>query len=188
MNSHDALDGATPCARTEALLDAYVAGDVDAQTAQRLDAHQATCPRCAEAVQFARSMHGALSALPVQACPPQVTRNVYRAVRTQKRAALRTSLRHRLVQGMASVVRPALAVAVVVMAFWWIRPQTAPPPVVTVAEPTQAEVAQALHQLKWTMGYVSGVGHKAGVLVRQDVLLPHVAHPIHQSMEGVLVE
>ena len=188
MNSPDAIDWTEPCESTDALLDAYIDGKLDAPTAERFEAHQATCPACAEALAFARDMGAALAALPMQPCPEPVTRSVYREVRTRQRRAWLQDMRGRVVQGFLPALRPALAVAAVAVVFWWVRPENPPPPAISAAEPTQEEVDEALAQLKWTMGYVSDVGRKAGVMVRHDVIQPHVVAPMQQTVQGVVAE
>ncbi len=85
----------------------------------------------------------------------------------------------------AADLRPAFAMAaltvITVTAALWGHPGRNRPPV-------DPAVAEALDQVRWTLGFLSGVSERTGASVRDDILAPHVVQPLQDAATLVFQE
>ena len=154
-------------ARVEAYLDDALPADERVRFEQGLaDAHW-------DAELFlARQIRDGLRALPEPVCPPDVTAAVLAQVRREARASWLERFHAWMQQQFMVLWQPALAMTVVLMlvvsAALIGRPT---PPAPAYAE---AEVEQALAEIKLALGYVSEASRQTGKVVRDDVIAERV--------------
>lgn len=138
---------------------------------------------------LARQIRDGLQTLPEPVCPPQVAEAVMAQVRREaqrNRHAWIDRLQVWLNQQVAALWQPALAMTVllllVISAALVGRP--APPPTNYAGlQIEQAEVEQALAEVKRALGYVSEASRQTGRIVRDDVIAERVVgrmqHALH---------
>jgi hypothetical protein len=79
--------------------------------------------------------------------------------------------------------RPVLAASLVAAVALALFPLVRETPVTSSVDSyTEAEVQLALEQVKWTLGRVSQVGRDTGMLLRDEIVKPHVVGPIRRSL------
>lgn len=142
-----------------ARVEAYVDDDLPPAERARFEAALADDPAWQHEVALARRIQVGLRALPAPPCPPRVLAALPHADRPPRPAPLP---RRRW-----PTLRPALAgLALVGMVALSALPGRRPAPPPPVAE---AEVEQALADVKWTLAYLSSVSRRTGEAVRRDV-------------------
>lgn len=173
-----------PCADALGRIDAYLDGDLAPADARALEAHCAACPACADELALAHAVQAALHAWTTPPCPDRVVDAALSEIRTRRARAL---VRHARNAGAALIRpmwRPALALATagaVVVGLLVLRPASPEPETYT-----QAEIDQAVADAQRTLAILSDVGHRTGLIVRDDVLEPHVIAPVQRTVDDVL--
>ncbi|MBO6573975.1 MAG: hypothetical protein JJ896_01045 [Rhodothermales bacterium] len=149
------------------MIEAFLDGMLSPEERQTVLGRAARDAGFAARLDLAKSIREALRTMPSEAAPPDLLPAVIREVRRDARRQMLARVSRWFV---SFDVRPALVTAslvlVIVMAGILGRPAE---PV-----PTEPEVAEALEQIKWTLGLVSEVGQITAVHLRDDVLEPHV--------------
>ena len=127
---------------------------------------------------LARSIREALRSVPSVQAPPDLLPDVIRHARQDARRQFVSRVRSWFSE---LDLRPALVTATlvvaVVLAGQWGRP--------AAPAPDQAEVAEALEQIKWTLGLVSEVGQVTAVHLRDDVFEPHVVGRMQGTVNDI---
>ncbi len=129
---------------------------------------------------LARQIHDGLRALPEPVCPPHVAETVLAYARREARYAWLERFHAWMQQQFTALWQPALAMTVVVLlvvsASLIGRPE---PPAPTYAD---AEVEQALAEVKLALGYISEVGRQTGKVVRDDVIAERVVGRVQNAL------
>ncbi len=175
------LDPHEPDERLERWLDGDLPPTEAAQVAHAVRHYEAW----QQAERAARVLQSVLHRTPTPVAPPDFTRRVLREVTRHEWEARTQQPRVPLAERLVALLRvshwqPALALAALVLvavAFWPRPPQ-----------PTEAEVAQSLEDVRWTLAYLSNTGEKAGLMVRDRVVVPHVVGPVRHALETSLEE
>ena len=104
------------CEETRILLHALIDGELDAGHAREVEAHVASCPRCAAQLRDYREMRQALSAPALRHQAPAALRARIEGALPQRRAVAAVPSRRSLLKGLAmgSVLSGALAASLVV--------------------------------------------------------------------------
>jgi anti-sigma factor RsiW len=185
-------DSADSCATNETLIEAWLDGDLDAATTERLRRHFTDCASCAAELRVARELQAALRALPEIEAPAAILERVRRQVgeapttparleRPFKRTATRLPRPGRHRWAVAAALAAALSAALGTT--WILHTPAAPTPTPT---PSAAEVRLAARQARFALSYVSRATRRAGLALRDDVLEPRVLLPATLGAERPL--
>lgn len=170
----------------DALIEAYVDDEVSPSERGQLEAFVASDPDARDELQLARTLKRRLGALPQPQCPPDVTRAVLSAARSDVRRTFVERLRAAMAASWTTVVRPSLAVgvlvAVVVGGALITMPADDPAPTEAVA--STEEVDRALDEAKWALAYISNLGRETATSIRDDVLDERVVRPVNRALEA----
>ncbi|HEX9735893.1 MAG TPA: zf-HC2 domain-containing protein [Thermoanaerobaculia bacterium] len=168
------------CAEYEALVEAYVDGELAAAESAGLESHLARCAPCAAELALARRVRDELRALPQVACPPAASRAAldYAAAHPPLGERLRRFRSRRLVwqPAVAMVLAAALGVA-----YYRLAGPPPPPPAYS-----SAEIAQAEAELKLAFAYLGEIGDKASDTIGTEVE-QRVVVPLTRSITGMLL-
>ena len=188
-------DGLAPWG--EDALDAYLAGDLPAEDARRVEAHLEACPICARERAWAETVQEGLGALPLERCPESVTDRVletaaatttdaplpFRPPPTQDASAPRWRSLLKLAAALGAV---ALALSLTQP---WIRQggSPAPPTTAHLATPTEApadpgldpvalpeglttaDVERAEREARFALATLGSMTRKVGTTVQNTV-------------------
>jgi len=138
-------------------------------------------------VELARRIRDGLHALPRPALRPEISRFVLEQARAEVRASRRGWLRQFVEREWASLLRPALTMAVLLVAVV-LAVLIGRPPVHPQEAISQADVERALAEARWALAYVSHVSRETGSSVRNEVLEAHVVRPVRHALGAVLDE
>lgn len=167
----------------DARLEAFLDGTLPAADREACAAALRADPAWQAELALARRIRQGLHALPVEPCPPAVTAAVLAHARRHAAPPWPERLAAWIDAQAAVLGRPVLAMAVLVLvvvaASLVGRPQPAPQ---TLAAASEAEVEQALAEVRWTLAYLSEVGRQTGRSVRRDVLEERVVAPVHEAI------
>lgn len=164
----------------EAYLDGMLSPEEERAVLQRLEEDRDYADR----LQLAATIQESLRSLPTLHAPPTMIPEVMRKARRQARQVFWQRTREWFGALRALDPRPALATASLIAVIVASSVVGRPP----ASGPTDPEVALALEQIKWTLALVSEVGEEAALIVRDDILEPHVVAPMQQAMQSVFVE
>ncbi len=164
------------CDWVQERLEPYLDTELPDNERSSLEVHLQICAACSAELETARKVQETLRTLPAQAAPEQITEAVY----AHARADLRTRRRVWL-QGWTTGWRPVLGVAVaaILLIFTTIGLQDQEP----TDTATPAEIARAERQAKWAIAYLSQVGHRTGLTVRDEVIGYRVVRPLRRSIQ-----
>jgi anti-sigma factor (TIGR02949 family) len=174
-------------------IDAFLDGDLTEDEASRTRAHLKQCSACSSELELAAVTRSAIRDLPAQHCPDAVTAAVMERIANEpvsKRPALHwwnTLLGWRPLRPVA--VAAALVLVVSMSVFIGQKQESPAPQFVNgndTLEFSPEEVALAEAELKWTIAYISNVGRRAGLRVRDKAIYPHVVVPVKQALRGSL--
>lgn len=170
---HDWMD-----ARVEAYLDGALSVGEEARFEQGL----AVDADWDAELFLARQIRDGLRALPDPVCPPHVTEAVLAQVRREARTSWIEQFHAWMQQQFTALWQPALAMTVVLLlvvsASLIGRPA---PPAPTYAD---AEVEQALAEVKMALGYLSEVSRQTGKVVRDDVIAERVVGNVQHALNA----
>ena len=161
-------------------IELFVDGELTGADRDRFLSLMAADPWLRAQVASARRIHSELASIPMAVCPDIVTRNVV----AHARADWWTALPKRLVEGFQRMadagLRPALAMAlllIVVLSSTLISRPSEPPAVAST------EVTQALADVKMALGVLADAGRTTGNAVSQDVIGPLVVRPVARGLQ-----
>ncbi len=161
-------------------IERFVDGELTGADRDRFVALLADEPWLRSQVAAARRIHEELASIPLAVCPESVTRNVL----AHARADWWIALPRRLAEGFRRMadagLRPALAMAlllIVVLSSTLVSRPDAPPAVAS------AEVTQALADVKLALGVLADAGRTTGNAVSQDVIGPLVVRPVARGLQ-----
>ncbi|MFQ6113768.1 MAG: zf-HC2 domain-containing protein [bacterium] len=173
------------CANIQALIESYLDQELMPEQLSQIEGHLCQCSTCAEELKLAKQVNNTLRTLPVHYCPDYVKEAVLEQIRTERRVNLWErvqawptnwrALKWR--SAFATAVLVALVIAIVLI----VRYQQ---PSSTQVSPE--ELARAEFEVKWTLAYVSEIGQRTSISVRNDVIVPWVVAPMKQAIESVL--
>ena len=166
----------------DARVEAYLDGDLPAHERTVFERTLAENPVWEAEVLLAREVREALRTLPEPDCPSFVTDAVMARVQREARASAIEQAQGWIEQHILVLWRPALAMAVLVLlvvagALIGRPPQPAP-------QYADAEVQQALDEVRWTLALLTEVGRQTGQSVKQDVLGERVVAPVQEAFTG----
>jgi anti-sigma factor RsiW len=187
-NPFDSPGGGTaPIDELMPLLDALLDGVAGPDEKRRLEELCAQFPECAREREVAMAMRSALESIGTPSAPPSVARSVFREVHRRKTARFKDRVREGLAAIFGPAWRPALSLAsaavVLLTLFALFRPPQQPE---EQTEYTAEEVQAAVEELRWALGYVGKVGKKTGLLIRDEIVEPHVMSPINKSLKAAI--
>jgi hypothetical protein len=160
--------------------DEYVDGALDAGVARLVEHYGRKYPECAQEIEVARMVRDGLRSIEAPPCPESVVTSVFSRISMSRRNAVRKAISEKFVL-LQPMWRPVLAlgaVVVVVLAILVREPVS--------QEYSQAEIDQALREVKWTLAYLGDVGKRTGETIRDDVLAAHVVLPINETVRSTL--
>ena len=161
-------------------VEAFIDGDLQSEDAERFHALLASHAMLSAEVEMARSITDAFSSQSDASCPDAVTRNVMAHVRKDWIQSIPARLKDGWRKMAGAGLRPALAMAllliVVVSSTMIKRP----------AIQQEADVVQALSDVKMALAYLSDAGRTTASTVRQDVIGPLVVAPMSRGMNTAI--
>jgi anti-sigma factor RsiW len=179
------------CARAQALLEAYLDGELSSGRAGRLELHLRGCAGCREELAAAGAIHAGLRSLPRWSCPGVVVREVFARIEAEARRRNRFGERIAAVAFWAGRApwRPALAgtsVAALGLGIWLL---SRPPVPSAPAE----DLVRAEREARWALAYVaewSGPAAMQSVIgeVVGDVIGRQVIAPVTEAVRRPLLE
>jgi anti-sigma factor RsiW len=170
------IDHELGCAEALEILEPYLDGDLPAAAAAGLRRHLERCADCAAELELAGKIQSELRSLPQLDCPPEVVERVRRAG-----GGVVVPFAPRR---FASGLRLAAAAAVLALAvgggalFLHVQRQA--------DRPSPAEVAQATREARLALAYVGKVTRRAGLDVRDEVLVERLLTPAARSVSQSL--
>ncbi len=161
-------------------IEAYLDGDLKPGDADRFDEIALMDEDLARELNLARSISSSLSSIPDETCPVGVTRGVMAHVRRDVRRSFFNRLQATLNRQGVARLKPAIAMALllIVVLSSVIVGRNSPVP--------DAEVAQALADVKMALAYLSDAGRTTGAAVKQDIIGPLVVRPLSRSMNAII--
>jgi len=164
------------CEEALEILEPYLDGELSASKVPGLRRHLERCAACAAELELAGKIQRELRSLPQPDCPPEVLERVRRAgggeVVPFAPRRFATSVR---IAAAAAVL--AVAVGGGVLFFHVQRASDRPSP---------EEVAQATRQARLAFAYIGKVTRRAGLDVRDDVLVKRLVTPATESVSRSL--
>ena len=152
-------------------LEAYMDGELAESDSKRIDDALQTHEHLQEELTLAINIRDELRSLRSPSCPTPVTSNVLNTVRKDAWTTFTSKLKHQLLGAWITHWKPVLVTLTILFVTTFIllkNPSTTSP---SPDQITQAEIDQALGEVKWTLGYVSKTGRLTGSSV-QDALAP----------------
>lgn len=168
----------------DARVEAYLDGVLPDDERLRFERGLAAEAEWEAEVFLADRIRQGLRALPDPECPPHVAAAVLAQVRQEQRASWMAQLKAWLQQQVTALWQPALAMTMVLLlvvsAALIGRSETEENFAGNV--PPSSEVQQALAEVQWTLGYLSGVSRQTGRVVRDEVITDHVVSPVQEAL------
>ncbi len=162
-----------PCPTTDQ-VDLYVDGELAPAEAAAFERHAAACPTCTAELALARQLTTLLQEPPCAVCPePVLDAALAQIAHLERRAADREPQRLARSQRRFRTAVFALAASAAVAALAVIPLLRTPP--APAPQPTAAEIAQARSDVEYALSLVARSSERTGRLLRDDVLVPHVA-------------
>ena len=179
------------CTSVQESIESYLDGELSTDEAAILENHFGVCPRCRHELSVARDVLDGLHGLPPLECPDRVTDEVFERIHAS--VAGKLPVRRETAAGFLKriltvdrIPRPAFAgalIVLVVLSALVVGRIHKPTEQITAAEIEEAEAA-----VKWTFAYVSQVGRRSGLAVRDEVFDAGVMQPmqraVHSAMDG----
>ncbi len=160
----------TNCDQVDERVEAWLDGELPAEEAARLERHADGCPRCADAMAWARTVRDELRSLPTYPAPPRVARPALAAARATASDNRRRLGRLRALAA-AAVLVVLLATALLVSGLG--REVPAP------------EVARAEAEVRLALALVGRVQRRTAAEVRREVLTGGVGDPLRAASEAM---
>lgn len=165
---------AMSCEQVLESLESFVDGELDAAAATTAQAHLDGCPACAAEHRLATAVRDELRALPEMDPPRSVLLEVRHEI---DRERFRKPTAHRAFRRRwATLAAAVLAAAVIGLSLWRepaIRPAIEPDPAAVRA----AEIDRATEEARFALAYMGQITRRAGLKLRDDVLIERVAAP-----------
>ena len=165
-------------------LEAYLDGDLSPAEARRLEAFARTDAEAREELRLARLVQHRLQALPPLVCPPDITSAVFDYARRDVRSGFVERIRSLMSSNWATIIRPSMAVGVLVAVIIVGTLNTRPIPEPQQTAQTTEEVGKALNDAKWVLAYLSDIGLKAATSIREEVLEERVVAPVNRALDS----
>jgi anti-sigma factor RsiW len=177
------------CTSVQESIEPYLDGELQVDEAAVLESHFGVCTRCRHELSVARDVLDGLHGLPSLECPDRVTDDVFERVHAC--AAGDTPVHRETVAGflkriltVGRIPRPAFASALIVLVVLSALV------VVRINKPTEqitaAEIEEAEAAVKWTFAYVSEVGRRSGLAVRDEVFDAGVMQPMQRAVRSTM--
>ena len=174
----DSGSESTDCETVLESFEAYLDGDLAAADAAAVEAHLASCESCAAEHRLATAVHRELRALPQLDAPSAVLRTVLREMAGSRFRRVGSSAGRPAGEALAAAV-----LAVVIGAgLWqgWLRDAVETPATDPVV------VAQATEEARYALAYLQRVSRRAGLMLRDDLLIERVVRPTARSLSRSL--
>lgn len=149
-------------------IEAFLDHDLPEAEMAEMERMMAESPGWETHLLLAGQIRDTLRATETPLAPPRMARTILRRTRWMAFLERMYALVGSLGAQLRAAWQPALALTSVALLATFLYLSTNPKP---VAAPPQADVEMALAEVKWTLGYISKTGRKAGESV-QDALAP----------------
>lgn len=182
-------DKQASCTSAQECVESYLDGALPPDETAILESHFETCARCQHELSIARTVLDGLHGLAPLECPDHVTDGVFERVRatiTEKspvRRGIAAGFLERL-RATSRLPQPALAgalIVLVVLSAFVVGKLNKPPEEITAAQIEEAEAV-----VKWTFAYVSEVGRRSGLAVRDEVFEAGVIQPMQRAVRSAI--
>jgi len=177
------------CTSVQESFEPYLDGELSLDEAAVLESHFEVCTRCRHELSVARDVLDGLHGLPPLECPDRVTDEVFERIHASvageppvRRETVTGFLRRILTVGR--IPRAAFAgalIVLVVLSALVVGRINKPTEQITAAEIEEAEAA-----VKWTFAYVSEVGRRSGLAVRDEVFEAGVMQPMQRAVRSAM--
>jgi len=162
-------------------LEAFLDGDLSAQDAVRFRSMSSGIREVQDQMRLSELISTSLKSIPDETCPEYVAKSVMAHVRRDIRRSTWSKIESFFLGIKVSQLKPVFAVAVLLLVVI-SSTQLGKPGI-----QTDAEISQALNDVKWTLAYLSGVGKTTGTTVRSNVIEDQVVGPMSRSL-NILME
>ncbi len=164
----------------EERIEAFLDGTLPAEEAERFRDEGLLDEELSAEVNLSKQIQRSLRATVIEPCPPHVARNIMAHVRQDIRSSWWSRIQAFLLGLSPSQLRPVMALALLlVIAISTLQ-------LVKVDPAPQAEVHQALDEVKWTLAYLSDVGKSTGSTVKTSVIENQIVNPMSRSFSTIL--
>lgn len=167
----------------DAKLEAWLDGDLSAIDGARFEKLLASDEWLQNESDLARSISDTFASMDDVRCPDDVTAQIMTHVRRDWVMQLPRRLKDGFGRMASAGLRPALAMMlllVVVISSTWISRNPAVP------TGQDAEVAQALEDVKMALAVLADAGRTTGTTVSNEVIGPYVVRPMAKGMNSVI--
>ncbi|NQV71634.1 hypothetical protein HQ496_00825 [bacterium] len=161
-------------------IEAYLDGSLPTQDLARFKALAAGNDEVQQALDVARLISASLRSLPDEPCPDFVSRNVMSHVRHDLRKSAWQRVESFFMGIRITYLKPVFAVAALVLIV--VSSTQIGGQVGVESAQSEAEVSQALSDVKWTLAYLSGVGKNTGTTVKANVIEDQMVGPMSRSI------
>ena len=172
----------SPCEWMQDRIDLYADGELSPAEAAVADLHLTRCLRCANELQLARQVTGALRSLPAVRCPdsiPEAVRARIAATGTARRSETPWPWYYRWQEFFKRPAIVGVTTALLLVVITAIFGEKQAPR----SEFTQEQIEQAELDAKLALAYIGKVTSRAGVTVREDVFERRVFEPIMRAVQ-----
>lgn len=168
-------DEPVTCTWCQDHIEAYLDDDLTAPESARLHAHLAGCDVCTADMELAARIRTSLHDMPLPDVPEAVTAGVYNKI-SAERGKL-SIFRHPVWRGLA--VAAALIAAILLGTGEKQKSEQA-------STVSSEELARAESQAKWAIAYISDVGRRTGLTVRDEIISEKVVGTLNKSVDTVM--
>ena len=156
-------------------LDAFVDGSLSPSEEQRFKSLSVGIDEIENQMELSGLISKSLRSIPDETCPDFVAQNVMAHVRRDIRRSTWMRIESFFLSIRLSQLKPVLAVAALVFIVISSTQVGRSP------AQSEAEVSQALNDVKWTLAYLSGVGKSTGTTVKASVIEEQMVQPMSRS-------
>ena len=164
-------------------IEAYLDGSLPPHELQRFKALAAENDDVQHAIDVARLISASLRSIPDEPCPDFVPKNVMAHVRHDLRKSAWQRVESFFMGIRITYLKPVFAVAalvLIVVSSTQIGGQSGGQ-IGGQSLQSEAEVSQALDDVKWTLAFLSGVGKNTGTTVKANVIEDQMVGPMSRS-------
>ena len=161
-------------------IEAYLDGSLPPNELQRFKALVAGNEEVQHAIDVARLISASLRSIPDEPCPDFVSRNVMAHVRQDLRRSAWQRVESFFMGIRMTYLKHVFAVAALVLIV--VSSTQIGGRVGMTSAQSEAEVSQALDDVKWTLAYLSGVGKNTGTTVKANVIEDQMVGPMSRSI------
>jgi anti-sigma factor RsiW len=177
------------CTSAQESIESYLDDVLSPDETAILEGHFEICARCQHELSIARRVLDGLHGLAPLDCPDHVTNEVFERIHAN--ITEKPPVRRGVVEGFlerlrtkSRLLQPALAsalIVLVVLSVFVVGKLNKPTEEITAAQIEEAEAV-----VKWTFAYVSDVGRRSGLAVRDEVFEAGVIQPMQRAVRSAI--